>query len=259
MVDFGVTNRHDAVPAAGPWIDAGGYWPQSTAIRTVMNSQRLATLSTGMLAVALLAGCRHSEPTRSVDLSGGERPYANLRVTEPDFIVVEDFAVTPAQVRSMIGLPLNVVKELKDQVQSEQEVAVGRVLAQALKTELVKELKVVGLKAYPEDAAPQKSFNTGVIRGLFYEFDGANQTGQQVAGFGVSHAKISMRAMFNQREVEIANAILTVDTAMKLGTLPAGQVFDAAILNALQDDARRAAVRFAAEIQGAYKQRGWLK
>jgi hypothetical protein len=222
-----------------------------------MKTQRIALLWSGLLAVAVLTGCQ--SPSESVSVFDKDLPYANIDIQKPDFIVVEDFSVTSAEIRRMEGISPAVLALFSDKTQTERETEIGRMLAKTLKEELVKQLNTNGFQAYPAGSAPQMSYKTGIIKGFFYEINEGDRTLRNLLGFGLGQSKISMRVMFNERQVRIAAATVETKTELKLSLLPVVAVLDEATRGTIASDARRAAVKITEELVAAYKKRGWIK
>lgn len=208
-----------------------------------------------MLATMFVGGCKSED---KVEVSDEKRPYAETDLHKPDFVVVDKFAVTAEEVKVMRGLTPAISRGFSDQTQTEEEVRVGQALATQIQESLVKELNARGIKTYPTATAPEMTYKTGVVSGMFYEIDKGDRTARNLLGFGLGQPSMSMQVLFNEREVTIASETITTKTALKAGLLPGVAAIDEALHGTLKKEADAVAVKVADQVQAAYKKRGWL-
>ncbi len=208
-----------------------------------------------LLAAVPFAGC--DSPSKSVAISDEDLPYADIEIHEPDFVIVEDFGVTPDEIALMGGFSNEIGRAFSSQTLTEEEIKVGRTLAKVLREQLVLEMNRLGITTYSPDEAPRMTFKTGVVKGFFYEADQGDRTLRNLLGFGLGQSSISMRVLFNEREVTIASVTVTTETEMKPGLLPGVAAIEEALVGTVENDARRAAKKIAEELYASYQKRGW--
>lgn len=202
-----------------------------------MNKSIIVAACASLAMLVAFPGC-----SSSVKITDRSEPYREIDLTKPDFIRVERFAVTPADVRAMSALGQVTGADVD---QSERELRVGTALAAAVQRAVVAELEANGITAHADENAPQGTWRTGVIRGYFFNNDRL--------GFALRDRQYDARTVFNIREVEIGDVLLDVQTRIHSNMMNAEW----------EREVERDAGRIAREIVDnvvvpAYQRRGWL-
>lgn len=229
-------------------------------------NQSLSGLLAACVAIGLL-GCGAA----TVDVTRRAGAAAKPRV-----VLVRDFAVTPDDVR----LDRSPTKSLErgGRSVSEEEVRIGRAVADALSRHLVEELRSAGIQAERFTDASAIDRDTLVVMGQFLSVDEGSRAKRSLVGFGLGASKLHthVEAWYGGRLV--AEAETSSRSNLKPGLavmLPAGAAagtlaVTAAVASAatvgsetvsttIEAEARRTAKAIGQEIRSAYQRRGWLE
>jgi hypothetical protein len=190
------------------------------------------------LAALLIAGCAADTVTSVLPIAG--------KVLEPDRVVVHDFDVTPGAAEFSGG---------EQDIQTTEEIRVGKILAGALSKRLVGELRNYGIKASLSTEAAPPEDNTISIKGRFMRIEGGSRS-NPVGGFHFAD-QVRTRIMIFQGARLYLQFIAQADTATQ-ASLKAGMAPEAET-TAVEADAQRSAKDVAARIADYYRKRGWLK
>ena len=222
----------------------------------------------GVLAAGfMLGGCA------SVDV----KATRHRKAEKPDFILVNDFAVKPADVQLDQGVATTAALEAGLVNQTAEEVRLGRLASETLAAKLVAALRDEGIQAYrPSDKVPPTP-RTIILAGRFLSVDQGNRTLRVAAGFGLGHTELRTHVIGYQNREKIAEAVTITGSAPRPGvavslgagavagslataaasggaTTAAGELF----LSTVEVDSQRTAKELAAQIGQAYRNRGWL-
>jgi hypothetical protein len=246
----------------------------------------LATLVAPKLRVRLERVTRSALPflTIFVVLSGVGCASARVKpenkapmdVQKPDFLIIERFAVSQADVKLDRGVSAKMARGLV-RSPSLEERHVGAAVAAVLEEELVRQLRQAGISAYVDSYAPTATDSTAVVAGHFVTVDEGDRTQRVLIGFGLGGSKLRMRYEIIQGESVAANGEVSTSSSLKPGILPAvgvgaaagtvvvsaaisgtAAVASEALLQSVEADAKRAAKAAADSIIQGYKKRGWL-
>lgn len=187
------------------------------------------------LAAFLFAGCAETTMTPAFRTTKG--------LSRPDRLLVFDFAVTPEEAR--------VERRAGAALQSEEDVRIGKVLAGALSTNLVSELRSRGIEADRASDATVPGEKIGSIRGRFLRSDGS---GSNAVGFALRDRQVRTLVQVFQGSGLKLQLVAEGETITPSGLKP-GAAGEAAV----DADAKRTAQVLADRIADYYRQEGWIK
>jgi len=223
---------------------------------------------TAVAAAYILSGCA----TVAVD---GTR---HQQAVKPDFVLVRDFAVRPADVHLDQGVATTVELESGMLDQTDEEIRIGRAASEALAQKLVTALREAGIPAHRERDGMRPTQRTAIVAGRFVTIDEGNRTARVTLGFGLGKTEVRTRVAVYQNNQLLADADTATGSAprpgaaVSLGTgAVAGSIATAAagggaaaaagelFLSTIEADAQRTASEIAQRIIAAYEARGWLR
>jgi len=207
---------------------------------------------------------------------------ASEGLPKPDYIAVYDFAVTSGDVQLDRGVGAKMIRDAPGSFQTEEEVHVGRAVAEALSKKLVEELRKKGITTYRASHAPSASSTTASITGQFRQIDQGNRTLRTVVGFGFGGSKLGTSIQFYQgkgREAKLVGEAETLtESSLKpgigvlfpvgagVGTVAAAAAVSGTSTVAMEKffatveaDAKRTAEAIAKRIIKYYERHGWLR
>jgi hypothetical protein len=145
-----------------------------------------------IIVSCLLLACA---PRTNVEPLGEAAP--SLPLTKPDRVLVYAFAVAPDDVALNSSLPARLRRErprlldiLPQPTPTEQEVAVGHQVADALANELVARLSALGLPAERATGTEPASGRVLAVEGQFVSVDEGNRAQRVVVGFGLGSSVV---------------------------------------------------------------------
>jgi len=189
------------------------------------------------LGLLLLAGCASERVTSELPVAG--------RILPPDRILVHRFQVVP-QGSEYGTVPFK---------QSAEELRVGRLLGEAIATNLVAELKARGVNAaMARDDAPPKE-QTVWIFGRFMHLE-SPRSSNLVGGYTFAdplHTRVLIFQGSGSNVQAIAQADTETDSGVRLGMAPEAEKA------AVDADAKRVAKEAADRIAGYYRKHGFMK
>jgi hypothetical protein len=130
----------------------------------------------------MLAGCASTKVVT-------DSQYVGI-LQRPEQIFVYNFAVTPGEVELGTGLAAKIEDLAKKQSRTEQEIAVGRAVSDALAKKLVTQMQSLGFASDRASGAPPSSGTTLAIKGQFVSIDEGNSTEREVIGLGLGRTKV---------------------------------------------------------------------
>jgi len=238
--------------------------------RTVngIGTGRMASFLLLLTISGLLTGCPKATVTPTYRTAGP--------LPQPDMIVVCDLAVNQAEVKLDQGIMQKAMRDSSSRAVSDEENALGHVVANELSNELVKELRDAGIAATRAGSQVRPSSTTVVLTGQFVNIDEGNQTARVWVGFGFGGTKLQTRIQLVQGGQLIAEGETSTRSSLKPGMLATGGVAAGAstvtplivggtttIINesyrgTIEADARRTAEEIVKRVKAAYQERGWL-
>jgi len=136
-----------------------------------------------VLATALVA-CAPTHVQQSQTYSGALLP-------RPDIVVVNDFAVTPEEVRLDSGLRARLMNAVSPAPASQREIEDGRKVTATISRTLVEEIRKMGLPA--RQGLPGESPGAGnrlIVDGQMVSIDEGNRTRRNLIGLGAGHSTV---------------------------------------------------------------------
>jgi hypothetical protein len=134
--------------------------------------------------VLALAACSHArvEPMQS---------YAGATLPKPSVVVVDNFAVTPEEVKLDSGISSRLKSMLFNSETSEQQEAeTGRKVAAAVSKTLVQEIQKLGLPAVQGDATTTTGGSALTVTGQLLSIDEGNRTRRNLIGLGAGKSSV---------------------------------------------------------------------
>jgi hypothetical protein len=220
------------------------------------------------LILVMLGGCA----TAKVD----QTKKTTDPLPRPDMVIVNDFAVTSAEVKLDQGVMDKVMRDSDSRAVSEEENKVGHMVAIKLSEYLVEELRKVGIEATRAGSQVSPSSTTLMLSGQFITIDEGNRTARVWGGFGLGASELQTRIQAIQGGQLIAEAETRARSNLKpgmLATLGVGAAattvvpivvgtaitgVSEAFLAIVEKDAKHTAKEVAKKVEKAYQDRGWL-
>lgn len=136
---------------------------------------------TWILSLALLLGCA------TTDVTPREQTGADPTIARPGRILVYDFGATPSEVAPDSDL----AGRYDDHDWSPEETAQARELGEAVASQLVDEIRGMGMPAERGSGAPRPQIGDILIRGNFVSIDTGSAAERMVIGFGAGSSKLT--------------------------------------------------------------------
>jgi hypothetical protein len=203
---------------------------------------------------------------------------APSEVPQPDFIIVERFAVSPEDVKLDRGLSAQALRGFQEHALNDEERRVGAAVATVVEEETVRLLRAAGIPAYVDSYAPTATRTTALLQGQFLRVDEGDRTQRVWLGFGLGGARVHMKVQVRQGEVVVTEGEVQTSSSLKPGMLTSlgvgaatgslamsaaigggTAVASEALLVSVEADAKRAAKAVADRLIQAYKERGWVR
>ena len=174
-----------------------------------------------LLAVIVVAGCASTNITE-------RQRYEGAQLARPDRIIVHDFTANPAEVppesafaAQMAGAPRPTA----------QQIDLGRELGAQVATDLVAELREMGLPAVRAASQPPPRPDDIVLRGYFVSVDEGRVRRRVLVGFGSGAAELTTTVEAYQMTPEGLRPLGRGEISSGGGKLP-GMVLPAAVVAA---------------------------
>ena len=231
----------------------------------------LSRAASWSLALLLMAGCA------STDITERQR-YEGAKLARPDRIIVHDFTANPAEVppesafaAQMAGAP----------TPTAQQIELGRELGAQVATDLVADLREMGLPAVRAAGQPPPRPDDIVLRGYFVSVDEGKAGRRLLVGFGSGAAELSTAVEGYQMTAQGLRPLGRGEIKSEGGKLP-GMVLPAAVFAAtaspiglivggtakatgavtgsetIEGAAERTAKEIAAQVRTAAEEQGWI-
>ena len=197
---------------------------------------------------------------------------------QPDFIIVERFAVSPEDVKLDRGLSAKALRGLQERDLNDEERQVGAAVATITEEETVRLLRQAGIPAYLDSYAPTASRTTALLQGQFLSVDEGDRSQRVWIGFGLGGSKLQIKMQVLQGGVVVGEGEVSTTSSLKpgmvaslgIGAATGGigmaaaiggglAVGSEALLVSVEKDAKQAAKAVSERIIQGYKDRGWLK
>jgi len=229
---------------------------------------KLPSLLAAAITLSIIGGCASAkvDPTMT----------SNRPLPKPDMVVVQNFAVTPSEVKLDEGLLATAMRDDKNREPNAEEKKVGYLVSEKLASTLVEELREKGINAVRPGGSLQPTDTTVTLNGEFLTIDQGNQSERVWVGFGMGGSELRTRIQAVQNGQLIAQADTKTKSSLKPGMLASAGTAAAAesgaaiavgaastgvseaFMATVEADARRTAKEVAEKIHKAYVNRGWL-
>ena len=231
----------------------------------------LSSAAPWLLALVVVTGCA------STDVTERQR-YEGAQLARPDRIIVHDFTANPAEVppessfaAELAGAPMPTPEQLE----------VGRELGAQVASELVTELRAMGLPAVRAAGQPPPRPDDIVLRGYFVSVDEGKAGRRLLVGFGSGAAELSTAVEGYQMTAQGLRPLGRGEVRSEGGKLP-GMVLPVAVLAAtaspiglivggaakatgavtgsetIEGAAKRTAKEIAAQVRTTAEEQGWI-
>jgi hypothetical protein len=138
-----------------------------------------------LFALVLIAGCASTEITERQEYKGGKIP-------RPGHIWVYDFAATSAEVPAGSALAGQPVEHATPQ--TAEQIETGRQVGAAIATQLVEEIRGMGMPGMRASSGTKPEINDLVIRGYLLSVDEGSASKRVAVGFGSGASHLSVAA-----------------------------------------------------------------
>jgi hypothetical protein len=226
-----------------------------------------AGLALSALGLATLGGCAGAKVSPTVRAGA---------IPKPDLIVINDFAVTPSEVKLDKGVLATAMRDAKHGSPTQEEEQLGHMVSEKLAQTLVEELRKDGIPAARPRNNPKTTDTTAFLSGQFITIDQGNQSARVWVGFGLGGSELRTRVQVAQGGELVAEAETATKSSLKPGMLVSLGTGSAAgsgasiaagaigggvsetLLATVEADASRTAKEVAKKIRQAYVDRGWM-
>lgn len=130
-----------------------------------------------------LTGCAHTDVKTSNELASSGLP-------RPQQVLIYNFAVTPEDVKQNSSIFARLGRNLGDSNQTEEQIQVGREVADALATELTQKIANMGLTATRAIDNVPVAPGSILITGRFVNIDEGNRLRRNLIGFGLGESSV---------------------------------------------------------------------
>ena len=138
-----------------------------------------------LFALLVIAGCASTTVTERHEYRGGKIP-------RPAHIWVYDFAATPAEIPAESALAGKPVEHPTPQ--TPEQIETGRRVGALIATQLVEEIRGMGLPAVRGSSGAKPEINDLVIRGYLLSIDEGDATKRVAVGFGSGASALTVAA-----------------------------------------------------------------
>src|SRR6266576_626143 len=163
------------------------------------------------LALAIIGGCAKAEVEPTMKTSS--------MLPKPDMIVVNNFAVEPADVKVDQGLMAKTMRDDGKRTPNQEEIQIGNLVAEKLAATLVEELGKVGIAAARPGPTIKPTDTTVILNGEFLTVDQGNQSERVWIGFGMGGSELRTRIQAVQGGQLVAQADTSTKSSLKPGML----------------------------------------
>jgi hypothetical protein len=224
--------------------------------------------------VVTLAGCASTEVTDRQSYRGG-------RIARPDRILVHDFAASPSDLPAWSDVRGRHPEP--SQPRTREEIAAGRELGGLVASQLVEEIREMGIPAARTAAASAPRRGDVVLVGYFESIDEGSRLKRVVIGFGSGTAELKTQVEGYLKTDEgmrklgagavdsggagkmpgvVVPIIVTAVTANPVGLIVGGVVKAEGELTGrttIEGSARRTADAIAEELRAVFRKNGWIR
>lgn len=138
-----------------------------------------------LFALVVIGGCASTQVT-------GRQEYRGGKIPRPGHIWVYDFAATPAEIPADSALAGKPVEHPTPQ--TPEQIATGRQVGTLIATQLVEEIRGMGLPAQRASSGTRPEINDLVLRGYLLSIDEGDATKRVAVGFGSGASELKVAA-----------------------------------------------------------------
>lgn len=232
---------------------------------------KLLKLSVLSLACLLLISCAKNNVKETVAV-------ANTGLPTPNTVLIYNFSVDPADVKTASGVIANVESSIKKTSQSQEASQLAREVSDAMATELTQKIAALGLNAIRADQSTRVAPGAIIITGAFVNIDAGNSTRRNAVGLGLGQSSLdsSVSVLTPSNQVLISfdahadsgnmpgaavTAPISAANEASTAAMVATNVASGGIKNYKSDSARQAkkmAENVAAQLATYFAQQGWI-
>jgi hypothetical protein len=136
-----------------------------------------------LFALVVAAGCASTKVT-------DRRPLVTERIPRPDHILVYDFVATPTDVPAESALADN--STVQQTPQTAEQIATGRRVGAEIATQLVEEIRSMGLPAQRGSSATKPQINDILIQGYLLSVEEGSAAQRMAIGFRSGASRLSV-------------------------------------------------------------------
>jgi hypothetical protein len=176
---------YDDAPVIGQINPLNQKTPVDDSYRTLLGRCAVKSFSpivSCLFALLVVAGCASTEITERQEYKGGKLP-------RPGHIWVYDFAATPAEIPAESALAGQPTEHATPQ--TPEQIELGRKLGEAIATQMVEEIRGMGLPAKRASSHTTPEINDLVFRGYLLSVDEGSATKRVAIGFGSGASQLT--------------------------------------------------------------------
>lgn len=147
--------------------------------------KKMPAVVTGLFALALFAGCASTKVTDQQQLVYGKLP-------RPDNILIYDFVATHSEVPADSSIAGEYAEH--ETPQTEEEIETGRQVGAEITSQLIEEIRGMGMPAMRADTGTKPQINDIVIRGYLLTINEGSAAKRMTIGFGSGSSKLQVAA-----------------------------------------------------------------
>lgn len=209
---------YDDAPVIGQINPLNQKTPVDDSYRTLLGRCAVKSFSpivSCLFALLVVAGCASTEITERQEYKGGKLP-------RPGHIWVYDFAATPAEIPAESALAGQPTEHATPQ--TPEQIELGRKLGEAIATQMVEEIRGMGLPAKRASSHTTPEINDLVFRGYLLSVDEGSATKRVAIGFGSGASQLTTAVEGFQMTAQGLRKLGSGNVGASAGKTPGGAV-----------------------------------
>lgn len=194
----------------------------------------------------LLGGCAAAR----VQVRGG---VADSGLPKPQRLLIYNFTVHPEEIQENSGLFAKAARSLTDADQVEEQLRIGREVADALATELTEKIAALGLRALRADANMPVTDGSVLVTGRFVKIDEGNRLRRNAIGLGLGQSSLDSEVRVMAPTRSGLRQLVAFEAHADSGALPGAAILGPAGAAAGAGTAAVVATNVAASAVKAYR------
>lgn len=170
-----------------------------------------------VLVLLMLGGCAGSRVTET-------REIAHSGLPKPRQVLVYDFAVTPGEVKENSAFFARMARNFEQADQTDEEIRIGREVADALAAELTQKIQAMGLSALRADKNMPLKPGSVLVTGHFLTIDEGNSLKRAAIGFGVGESSLDAQVSVLAPSATGYEELIGFDAHADSGKMPGAAV-----------------------------------